>query len=276
MITSHDILDQTGIKSAKTLTRWHQRGLIPEPLVRTHPSGRGKVAYWPDWVLDRCRKIVELQREGHSLQSAAQVLSVERMGQNIDRVMAERPVSELLAEAKIKLTPTRDGTVLDAFLLAMVGSVGSRLPGATERQQLLVQLRDSDAVDQALNLLRAGYAPVLVYDGDRPEIIPDFLLSWRLSDDPPPHTALVVAPLLPNFRKLFPWIDRFVGTSPTAFPAPKIWSREGDAVVEYTYYPAGPIGFELIRETAKVVSKVTNEAGSDADVGNDAGNVQHD
>ncbi|MDP9364105.1 MAG: hypothetical protein M3Q10_07760 [Chloroflexota bacterium] len=276
MITSRDILDKTGIKSAKTLTRWHQRGLIPAPLVRTHPSGRGKVAFWPDWVLDRCVKIVELQRQGHSLQSAALVLDVERLTKERERVEADRPVSELLADTRVRLTPTRDGTVLDAFLLAMVASVEARLRDVTEQQRLLAELRDSDAVDRALNCLRAGYAPVLVYDGGRPEIIPDFLVSWRLGEDLPARSAFVVAPLLPTFREMFPWIERFVGTSPTASPAPKIWSREGDAVVEYTFYPAGPIGFELIRETAQVVSTVASEAGSDAHARQDAGNAEHD
>jgi len=270
VITSKDILEKTGLKSAKTLTRWHQMGLIPEPLVRTHPSGRGKLAYWPDWVLDRCLKIVELQREGHSLKSAAMVIGVERLRQNLERVEAERPISELLAGHKVKLTSEREGTALDAFLLSMVASVKSILPDPAEQMRLLNQLRESDAVDLALNLLRAGYAPVLFYDGERPEIIPDFLVSWRLGEDLPPQTAFIVAPLLPTFRKIFPRIDEFVGTSPKAWPAPKIWVQEGDAVVEYTVYPAGPVGFELIRESAKVVSRVEEEEGTDGDASRDA------
>ena len=70
MKTSAEILKRTGLKSAKTLTRWAKRGIIPVPYIQTHPSGRGKIGYWPDWVLDRCLRIVELRKKGRSLDSA--------------------------------------------------------------------------------------------------------------------------------------------------------------------------------------------------------------
>src|SRR5215213_7046126 len=110
MITSHDILDKTGLKSAKTLTRWHQRGLIPEPLVRTHPSGRGKIAYWPDWVSDRCIRIIELQKEGHSLESVSRMLHIERLDRTLERVKC-RPssLSELLASYQAPFGPGHEG-----------------------------------------------------------------------------------------------------------------------------------------------------------------------
>jgi len=290
MITSRDILDKTGLKSAKTLTRWHQRGLIPEPLIRSHPSGRGKVAYWPDWVLDRCLKIVELQRQGHSLQSAALVLADERFRENEERVAREPNVSDLLAARRVKLTPERDGTLLEALLLAVLGSVKHRVRDAGERGALLAKLKKQNAVGLTLNLWRAGYNPVLVYDGERVDILPDFLVGWRLSEGHPPQTAFVVAPLLPTLLGAMPMLERFVGTPPTAWPAPKVWMKDGDAIVEYAYAPAGPLGFELIRETARVVNNeldivravldavdgVPSEAGSDADAGSDAGQPEHD
>ena len=59
MISTNDILDATGLRSGKTLTRWHQRGLIPKPLIRTHPSGRGKAAYCPRSVtVDGAKAVV--------------------------------------------------------------------------------------------------------------------------------------------------------------------------------------------------------------------------
>ncbi len=289
MITSLDILDKTGIKSAKTLTRWHQRGLIPEPMVRTHPSGRGKVAYWPDWVLDRCLKIVELQRQGHSLQSAALVLAGERFRDNEERVAREPNVSDLLAAHQVKHTPERDGTLLEALLFALLASVKHRVTDDGERAALFLKLKERDAVGLTLNLWRAGYNPVLVYDGEQVDIVPDFVVGWRLSEGHPPQTAFVVAPLLPTLLKAMPKLERFVGTLPTAWPAPKVWMQHGDAIVEYAYAPAGPLGFELIRETARVVNNelsivnavadavddVPSEAGSDADANSDVEQPEH-
>ncbi|MDP9359132.1 MAG: helix-turn-helix domain-containing protein [Chloroflexota bacterium] len=265
MITSHDILTALGLKSAKTLWRWQKSGLIPEPLVRPHPSGRGRIAYWPDWVLDRCIRIAELRRQGHSLESARKVLELHRLGQNFKAAESELRVSDLLASQEIKLTPERDGTLLDAFLLTMLASVEHLVVDSDGRRRLIDRLRDQDGVDLTLNLLRAGYNPVLMYSGKTLEIVPDFLVSHRLSEVRSPHEAFVVAPLLPTLSKSFPWLKSFVGTTPNAWPAPKVWVQDGDTVVEYVYYPNGIIGFELIRETAKVVSVVPNQVGSNGD-----------
>jgi hypothetical protein len=268
VITSKDILEKTGLRSAKTLTRWHQRGLIPEPLVRTHPSGRGKLAYWPDWVLDRCLRIVELQKQGHSLQSAARVLDIERWNRTIEYAESQlASISDLLASQQARLGPGREGTLLDAYLLGMLASVKHLVVDPGERRVLLAKLKEARALDRALDLARAGYNPVLMYDGQDLDIVPDFLVGQRLSEELPAQKAFCVAPVLPTLRAAFPALDKVVGSAPKAWPAPKVWVRDGDAVVEYIYFPAGPIGFELIRETAKVVSTLPDKAGTDADAG---------
>lgn len=268
MITSKDILERTGLRSTKTLTRWHQRGLIPEPLVRTHPSGRGKLAYWPDWVLERCARIVDLQKQGHSLQSAARVLQAERWDRNLERVEREpATISEWLATHRAHLGSERTGTLLDALLLGLVASVKHLVVDPGDRRALLIKLRGENAVDQALGLARAGYNPVLMYDGEALDIVPDFLVAQRLSEELPPGKAFYVAPLLPTLRQVLPSLDKLVGTTPRAWPAPKVWVQDGDAVVEYIYFPDGVIGFELIRETAKVVSTSPDKAGTDAGTG---------
>lgn len=60
-------------------------------------------------------------------------------------------------------------------------------------------------------------------------------------------------------------LGKLIDSAPKAWPAPKAWIQDGDTRVEYIYYPAGVIGFELIRETAKVVSTSPDKAGTDAD-----------
>jgi DNA-binding transcriptional MerR regulator len=78
MVTAKQILAATGLKNAHTLTRWHKHhGIIPHPTIGVSSSGRGKCAYWPDWVLDRCRRIVELQKQGHTLASALRLVDRE-------------------------------------------------------------------------------------------------------------------------------------------------------------------------------------------------------
>src|SRR5215213_4235969 len=182
LITSQDILKATGLKSTKTLTRWHQRGVIPAPLIRTHPSGRGKIAYWPDWVLDRCVRIVNLQKEGHSLESAVKVLHLERRNHTYEDVRGYvESVSDLLAGPQSHLGLGQEGTLLDAFHQGVLASVEHLLTDPGEREALLIQLKGQDAIAKALNLAQAGYTPILMYDGKHLTIIPDFLLGQRLS-----------------------------------------------------------------------------------------------
>ena len=69
-VTSAEIRKATGL-SQKTLTRWHKGGHIPKPEVGQHPSGRGKMGYYPKHVLALVRRIVALKKEGQPLKQAA-------------------------------------------------------------------------------------------------------------------------------------------------------------------------------------------------------------
>ena len=75
MINTKELLRRTGIMSQKTLTRWSQHGLIPAPMLGTHPSGRGRLGYYPDEILERCQKIIEFKKEGFSLRHIATFIS---------------------------------------------------------------------------------------------------------------------------------------------------------------------------------------------------------
>jgi hypothetical protein len=154
MISTRDILEATGLKSGKTLTRWHQRGLIPEPLVRTHPSGRGKMSYWPDWVLDRCVRIVELQRQGHSLESAAQTLKTERWNRLVEEAESEPDITEFLEQRRVDFGSGREGTLLDAYHSVMVRSLTNVMANPEEKRALLEKLREQRVAGYALDLTK--------------------------------------------------------------------------------------------------------------------------
>ena len=69
-VSSAEIREATGL-SQKTLTRWHKGGHIPVPEIGQHPSGRGKMGYYPDHTLALVRRIVALKKEGQPLKQAA-------------------------------------------------------------------------------------------------------------------------------------------------------------------------------------------------------------
>jgi hypothetical protein len=48
-------------------------------------------------------------------------------------------------------------------------------------------------------------------------------------------------------------LGRELPAKPTARPVPRVWARDGDVIVEYDIFLGGPLGFELVRETAKTI-----------------------
>ena len=256
-INSKDILKKTGLKSAKTLTRWHKRGIIPEPVVRTHPSGRGKMAYWPDWVLERCVKLVELQKEGHTLNSALATIERERINRNLHGVLDQPSVSEILKNKKVKIAD-REISVLNVFRGVILAEMQRLVSDENFYASAAMKMDEQEVVGLALDFLKNGYNPVLLFDGNALRIMPDFLVGHHLSGDTTERKSYLLVPLLPLLRRTFEGLGLKLPCEPKAYPAPKIWVEDGDATVEYMFYPAGQVGFELIRETAKTIN-VTHE-----------------
>jgi DNA-binding transcriptional MerR regulator len=271
MITSKDILETTGIKSAKTLTRWHQRGLIPPPVVRTHPSGRGKMSYWPDWVMGRCTKIVELQREGYSFQAISKQLDVlDRPPLDAAAKKGYESISDFFAKQTVRI---HGQEVTQAFALRMVvlASVQQFVSDSDSQRALFAKIEEIDAVDLALRLARSGFNPILLWDGEDLEIVPDFLIGRRLSNSSKPGRAFVVAPVMPALRGASPFIKELVGTHSSVWPAPKVWMDHDGRVIEYVFSAGGPFGFEFIEETAKDVGTVTRQAVNNDNPGDENG-----
>jgi hypothetical protein len=254
MITSRQILEATGLKNAKTLTRWYRRAAIPEPLIRTHPSGRGKIAYWPDWVLDRCKRIVELQRQGHTLGTALAKIEEERILGLLEGIKGRPIFPELLSEKKIAL-PSGGETDLLLLLNVVIAREASNVAANEEaREELVAAMQSAKAAGWGLQLLSAGYNPVCIFDGSQARIVPDFIVGHMLVEQNPSAPAWIVIPLLAPLQKAFATLGLMPPPRPRAEPAPKIWSREGGAIVEYDVFVFGYTNFEIIRETAKTIS----------------------
>jgi hypothetical protein len=254
MVSSQQILERTGLKSAKTLTRWHQHGIIPQPVVRTHPSGRGKMAYWPDWVLDRCVRIVELQRQGHSLKSAVQTLEMERFSATIDYAQKSPPITDILDSTQFTVSEGRKISMHDVFMLSLLQDV-KRLITDTEFLRVLAsKIRESKSISFALEMIQAGYNPIMLFDRTELHIVPDFVVGYWLSGETHTNRTYLMISVLPAVRRAFASLGKELKAEPKAWPAPKLWAQDGDATMEYMFYPAGPLGFEVIRETAKVIN----------------------
>jgi hypothetical protein len=99
----------------------------------------------------------------------------------------------------------------------------------------------------------------LLFDGTDIDITTDFMVSHQLSYKPQKGKVILVVQLLGLVQKAFSIIGRQFPDIPDgslALPAPKIWAKNKDLLVEYDIYLGGGLGFELIRETAKVVGRL--------------------
>jgi hypothetical protein len=247
MVTSQKILDRTG-QTMKTLTRWHKAGVIPKPTIGTSPSGRGKMAYWPDWVLERCVQIADLQKQGHSLHSAVALLDAQRVSRLIEGVTSAPDFSK-----KLVTVGERQVKFGDIFSAMLVGELKKAL-AADVVAAIVPKLRQSDALDVAITMYRNGFNPVLAFDGEGLTVTYDFLAGQQLSAAKDGNIRIYM-PLLPTLRKLFQSSKgaEFFAADPKVTPAPKVWTRDGDDIVETTYYPMGDV-CEMIHETAQVVA----------------------
>lgn len=70
-VSSAEIIEAVGF-SQKTLRRWSSKGYLPKPEVGPHPSGRGKMGFYPSEALAIARRIIVLRGQGHSLPKAAE------------------------------------------------------------------------------------------------------------------------------------------------------------------------------------------------------------
>ena len=56
---------------------------------------------------------------------------------------------------------------------------------------------------------------------------------------------------------------RDLPSQPSISPAPRVWARQGDAVVEVDVLLGGQLGFEMIRESAKTIGRSTESEDAD-------------
>ena len=260
MITTETLTRETGL-SAKTLTRWSNRGIIPKPAVQTHPSGRGKIGYWPDAVLDRCLRIVALRKEGHSIEAAVALLGLERTYKCLEK-LDQPTTADILAQRKVKGPDGGEVDLLEVFRAAVASRLKDTVLDRDHHRTVLDQLYADDRtlLRNAIGLVTSGYNPFLTYDGTTARIEPDFLLGHPTTS---PESCFFVLPLRPVFRTFLALFGA-EGAMPEAraYAAPKVWVNEGDTVVEYTVYLAGLRGFEVIRETAQTVGVTREGSGS--------------
>ncbi|MCC7425257.1 MAG: hypothetical protein IT428_33720 [Planctomycetaceae bacterium] len=197
-ITTPELMSRLGFGSPQMLVHWHHFGLIPEAQVAKHPSGRGKTGYWPEWVVDRCRRVRRLQEGGMSLADIAKKLGTDWAEE--ERAWEER----VEAESAARLTP--DPYQVEGLKAQLRRELRSLIKGSGWLFDSLIGLfsRIPEQVDEAIQLMSQGYRPVLIVrrKGEKGDctVHPDFTLGKIASCDP--AKPMLIIPLFPIFEKV--------------------------------------------------------------------------
>ena len=186
-ITSRELMAELEIKNVKTLTRWYQEQVIPEPKVELHPGGIGRIACWPDWVLEHGRIIKKLLSEGQTLKDVAATFGKNwvELGARYRKYNFARASEKMDRELFLM-------DICDAIYktVAMhLGDIRRRLE-ATAFPPVTF-----DVVSQALELTEKGHNPVLILSSKKTVAVPDFLLSLHLAKHHQNSDPFLVVPL---------------------------------------------------------------------------------
>ena len=214
-VTSRDVMSAADISDVDTLTRWYAKErLIPAPEIRTHPNGRGKIAYWPEWVLHRCVRIKQLRKGGKSLAEIREILGNDwsaasrdherryrfiDASRTIDKGAALRNMRELVADVLIRWVKTHHATMLDKILQGI--SAGT--------------------IDKAVEMVEQGINPVLVLTSQGTVLTADFAVSHYLSRCRSVDDSFMV---LPVWRELSAYLGKVatIPPEPAIIPVAKV------------------------------------------------------
>lgn len=244
LISSQEILDRVDIDAAKTLTRWHQRGLIPPPEIGTHPNGRGKMAYWPAWVLNRCIKIRKLIKSGHRLDEIKRIL-----GDNWKKEAQETRRRYRFTEASRKLEKDVAVSTLAELVWARLSPVLNRLGAKVTRvsESMDKQMFQESIITEAIELVAAGMNPVVMFDGDQLHLVPDFLVSHMLAKSARNGTAHIVVPIHKDVTDAFSDVIPELPERPTVRPVQRVQEEHDEKTNERNFCVTAPFQYEMGR-----------------------------
>jgi len=110
-VTAADILALVPI-TRKTLWLWQKKyKFFPDPQKEAHPKGKGIVGYYPAWVLERCKKVYALQKEGYKIAMIQEILHREAEEKSSKKILVvddEKKFASLL-----KKFFTKNGYIVD-------------------------------------------------------------------------------------------------------------------------------------------------------------------
>jgi DNA-binding transcriptional MerR regulator len=238
MLSTSELLDQTKISSPRTLDHYRSLGLIPDPTIGPHKSGRGKTSYWSDEAPVRINTIRELLALGKSLEATqAMVRAVTAQSKNF--LSGTRKPSIPQSKRPYKFAEASRQMDLEQALVDFVLAVEKQLwvDGAMFADPLLLSngwhaYVTRDQAGEVLRLLDLGINPVLVFDGEFVRVVADFVAVARVAEMKAPKSALLIMPIGEELRGILKKVTSRAMAPPTVKLENKVLELSGGRLVE--------------------------------------------
>ena len=270
--TIAEILKTAGI-TRRTFNRWMEEGLVPRPRMVPGPSGRGQAGVWDVWVVERARRIKQLQGKGVPLDKITQTLDREVKADLFEKgeVQAaaaagaadrwEQPHSadRFLRLNKVKLSPKQKLAAIslnDIYEWQVEAQARRTGLGRSVARRIAKAAKEPVRLRAVLGLALGGFSPVLLWDGSRLDVQVDFAVPYllnsgalqgmarmdaNLKDIPIGYVVINVWPVITRLwasdpsHKSKDGVIEVERPTPTFYPCPKIVSgaREDGPLMEY-------------------------------------------
>ncbi len=191
-VTTNQLLEHLGLSSVGTIQKWKRSGLIPEPSVRQVETGRGRKAFWPESVLERCVEIRRLVKAGKTLDEIKQLLpDVGTEAKKSKRKYRFSKVSE-------QMDCAREHFKVQDFVVSQVRHTARQFLGNTDCSTFSQQ-----HFEKALTLSSKGFNPVFVMTTESNFVVADVEVSQLIAREDNGELVLAI-PLGQIVRELRP------------------------------------------------------------------------
>ncbi len=190
-VTSKELMELAGVTGVNTLRQWVVRGLIPEPTIRKHPSGRGTISCWPEWVKMRIIQIRELREAGKAKLTDEILLKQdwESVQREYSRYAKRRYT---FAQATVEAERNNARMAMAECIWTRAHETAKELADNFGDHHWTLEPRHIDA---AIELLKQGVQPVAIIVGDELHVAADVAVSVHLAKRRNPNESFLVIPL---------------------------------------------------------------------------------
>jgi len=256
MITSKEILSELGLKNIKTLTRWHkQYKLVPPPVIKTHPNGRGKIAYWNEEDLPLFKYVKSKFDEGlkaTEIKASIGLRDIKEHNKFLNYTESMKNFISNLIEGFKDEPKKLFYNIYEDVIRALHKSELT----VKKKKEIYSFLVHKDTLFKILLDLSNGYNPVLFISGKENYILIDCLISDLLSEDEFTDISFIY-PLKNSIVNFFNKISKGkINFKVDKFPIQSIEiKKENGRILQVPYIRTSLNfgGFDLMRQLTVVV-----------------------